>query len=318
MAVFSRLSIKFAIGLATGTSLLCASAPSHARSYPLPSQVEAKPIYPDNARGLRQLLEDMLTVANSHDQPRLRAFIKETEIPNYETWYTATFGQEKGESWADPYGKMLEEHERQFQDLLTRLASLDGKISVQKIDARKQYDTLRGRLDLFLADWKQSGSRNDTKVGYFVFVDGKFRWDSTVEFMEIHRTDISELPAPRNDATSGSAVDQAPPSPGGDSNGGPVQSGKDGVGYPVCVYCPGPTFTEEAKKAKFQGTVLLRVVVGADGLTTDVQVVKGPGFGLDQKAIEAVQRWRFRPALGPHGKPVAVIIPIELAFHNLQ
>jgi TonB family protein len=260
----------------------------------------------------------MLAAAKSHDQAVLTAFIKETEIPGYETWYTATFGQEKGESWADPYGKMLEQHERQFQDLLTRLASQDGKISVQKIDARKRYDTLRGRLDLFLADWKPSGSRNDSKIGYFMFVDGKFRWDSTVEFMDIHHIDISEVPAPRNDANGGSAVDQTSPSSGGKPNDGPFQSGKDGVGFPTCVYCPDPMFTEEAKKAKFQGTVLLRVVVGADGLTTNVQIVKSPGLGLDQKAIEAVQGWRFRPALGPHGKPVAVVIPIELTFRNLQ
>jgi TonB family protein len=90
--------------------------------------------------------------------------------------------------------------------------------------------------------------------------------------------------------------------------------GIGGVSYPACVYCPDPKYSEMALKAKFQGTVALEAVITADGQATDVQVVKGLGLGLDEKAVEAVKSWRFKPALGPNGEPVAVQVPIEVTF----
>ncbi len=73
-------------------------------------------------------------------------------------------------------------------------------------------------------------------------------------------------------------------------------------------------WSEEARKAKCQGTVVLQAIVTADGRATNIQVVRSPGLGLDEKAIEVVRAWRFKPALGPNGKPVATIINIEVAY----
>jgi len=101
---------------------------------------------------------------------------------------------------------------------------------------------------------------------------------------------------------------------GGGIGGGAFRAGSGGVGYPQCVYCPNPTFTEEARKSKYQGTVLLRAIITVDGRATNIQVVKGLGLGLDEKAIEAVRNWRFKPALGPDGRPVAAWAPIEINF----
>ncbi len=263
----------------------------------------------------------MLTAAKSGDQPKLATFIKETEIPNYETWYSSTFGQEKGESWAEPYGKMLDQHEKEFEELITQLSQRDVKISVKKLDASKMYDTLNGRLDLFLADWEQSGGRKQTNtnhVGYFFFIDGKFRWNSTVEFMKIERLDISTSSPPLNGVPQAAGVDQPSPASGEEASGGPFISGKNGVGYPICAYCPDPEYTEEAIRAKFHGSVLLQLIVGPDGRPTNIQVLKSPGLGLNEKAVEAVQTWHFKPALGPNGKPVAVVIPLELTFRKPQ
>ena len=67
-------------------------------------------------------------------------------------------------------------------------------------------------------------------------------------------------------------------------------------------------------KAKYQGTVLLMAVITADGRATNIRVAKGLGMGLDEKAIEAVRTWRFRPAVGPDGKASAVSTPIEVVF----
>ena len=60
--------------------------------------------------------------------------------------------------------------------------------------------------------------------------------------------------------------------------------------------------------------VVLMVVITLDGRATNIQVVKSPGLGLDEKAIEAVRQWKFRPAVGPGGKSVPAQVPIEVTF----
>jgi protein TonB len=62
------------------------------------------------------------------------------------------------------------------------------------------------------------------------------------------------------------------------------------------------------------GTVLLRVLITPEGKATNISVMKGPGLGLDEKAIEAVRAWRFRPSLGPNGRPVAAWNTVEITF----
>jgi periplasmic protein TonB len=107
------------------------------------------------------------------------------------------------------------------------------------------------------------------------------------------------------------------PGSGGGTGGGVFRAGTGGVGFPSCAYCPDPKYSEEARKAKYQGTVVLQAVITADGRAIDIQVVKGPGLGLEEKAVEAVKDWRFKPAMGPAGKPVPVSVPIEVTFRLL-
>src|SRR6195256_4135252 len=107
------------------------------------------------------------------------------------------------------------------------------------------------------------------------------------------------------------------PGAGGGTGGGYFHPGTGGVGYPSCAYCPDPKYSEEARKAKYQGTVVLQAVITADGRAIESQVVKGPGLGLEEKAVGAVKEWRFKPANGPGGKPVPVVVPIEVTFRLL-
>jgi protein TonB len=107
------------------------------------------------------------------------------------------------------------------------------------------------------------------------------------------------------------------PGEGGGTGGGVFRPGTGGVGYPSCLYCPRPSYSDEARKAKYQGTVLLQAVITPDGRGIEIQVVKGLGLGLDEKAVEAVKGWRFKPAVGPDGKPVATLVPIEVTFRLL-
>lgn len=90
-------------------------------------------------------------------------------------------------------------------------------------------------------------------------------------------------------------------------------AGHDGVSVPQAIYSPEPAFSEEARKNKEQGIVLLALVVGTDGRPYDIRVRQSLGMGLDEKAMEAVRRWRFRPATF-NGQPVATRIAVEVNF----
>src|SRR3984957_18768842 len=89
--------------------------------------------------------------------------------------------------------------------------------------------------------------------------------------------------------------------------------GLDGVGIPACIYCPPPLYDAAARAAKSQGTIELSVVVTAEGHSDSILVLKGAPFLLNKQAIEAVQKWKFKPA-EKDGKPVRVRVPIEITL----
>jgi periplasmic protein TonB len=102
------------------------------------------------------------------------------------------------------------------------------------------------------------------------------------------------------------------PGYGGGIGGGAYRVG-GGVSAPRAVYSPDPEYSEEARKAKYQGTVVLWCVVGPDGRVHEVRVQRSLGLGLDEKAIEAVKTWKFEPSR-KDGAPVAVQINVEVNF----
>ncbi len=102
------------------------------------------------------------------------------------------------------------------------------------------------------------------------------------------------------------------PGSGGGIGGGVYRVG-GGVTAPRVLYAPDPEFSEEARKAKYQGTVVLWVIVGSDGRTRDIRVQRALGMGLDEKAIQTIRLWRFDPAR-KNGVAVAVQINVEVNF----
>jgi TonB family protein len=82
---------------------------------------------------------------------------------------------------------------------------------------------------------------------------------------------------------------------------------------PHAVFAPDPEYSEEARKAHYEGTCVLWTIVGTDGRVQNTKVARRLGHGLDEKAIEAVKLWKFEPAMY-EGKPVAVQINIEVTF----
>ncbi len=100
---------------------------------------------------------------------------------------------------------------------------------------------------------------------------------------------------------------------GGGIGGGIFKVG-GGISAPQPVSTPDPQYTEEARLAKTQGKCILWLIVDETGHPRNIRVVRGLGNGLDAKAIEAVQQWRFQPAM-KDGKPVNVQISVEVGFH---
>jgi TonB family protein len=113
-----------------------------------------------------------------------------------------------------------------------------------------------------------------------------------------------------NGTAAAPAAQTAPLAPG-------VYRAGSGVSNPVPTYRPEPKYSEEARKAKWQGAVLLSLVVDATGTPTSIKIVRPLGLGLDEKAIEAVQQWQFKPGM-KDGAPVPVQAQIEVTFRLLD
>ena len=105
----------------------------------------------------------------------------------------------------------------------------------------------------------------------------------------------------------------AGPGSGGGYGGGLMSVG-GGVAAPEVIHSVEPEFTEDARRANFQGSVSIKLIVDSQGNPQNVQLVRHLGMGLDEKAIEAVRQYKFKPAMY-QGHPVAVQIVVEMNFH---
>jgi protein TonB len=83
---------------------------------------------------------------------------------------------------------------------------------------------------------------------------------------------------------------------------------------PRQIYAPGPEYTDKARKKRQRGVVVLKLVVGADGLTRDINVVRSLSTELDGAAKYAFKNWKFAPAT-KDGEPVAVHMSVEVSFN---
>lgn len=99
---------------------------------------------------------------------------------------------------------------------------------------------------------------------------------------------------------------------GGGYGGGLYHIG-NGVTAPVLIHAVDPEFSDEARRAKYQGVSMVSLIVDATGKPVNLKIVRRLGMGLDEKALEAVKQYRFHPAMF-HGKPVPVAISVEVNF----
>jgi TonB family protein len=100
----------------------------------------------------------------------------------------------------------------------------------------------------------------------------------------------------------------------GHADSGPLFAVKSGITPPRTTYQRDPEFSDRARAAKYQGNVVLSLVVNKDGAVSDVHISQPLGYGLDAKAVDAVRTWKFIPA-EKDGVPVNTIIGVEVNFH---
>jgi TonB family protein len=87
-----------------------------------------------------------------------------------------------------------------------------------------------------------------------------------------------------------------------------------GATMPQCVYCPAPPHQSHKKKGCTSGSVLLSVLVSADGHTEKVKVLKSVGQDCDELAVKAVKEWKFKPSVATDGENVEYTTPVQITF----
>jgi TonB family protein len=235
--------------------------------------------YANDADGLRKLLNSMLLAAKREDPAKLQTMIGEMEIPNYQAWFTSNFGQEKGESWAEPYGRWLAKDEKEFQEFFVKLAQMEGEFITQSLDSAKTWGSVNGSLDAYRAKWRTRDApkgEDAVHVGDFYFVGGKFRW-FTPSWYDPFQTPTKRSIVPAK-----------------------------------LVKKVQPDYPAEARENKTEGTVKLQVIVHKDGSVTVQNVVEGDP-SLSPSAIEAVRQWHYEPTL-LDGKPIDMETTVEVTF----
>ena len=104
------------------------------------------------------------------------------------------------------------------------------------------------------------------------------------------------------------------PGYGGNTGGGVYQVGGR-ISAPVPIYQPEAEFSDEARRAKYQGVCIIALIVDAQGNPQNVHVIRTLGMGLDEKAMEAVRKYKFKPAMRDGKTPVPTMITVEVDFH---
>jgi len=239
-------------------------------------------------------------------------------------------GQPKFRIAVIPFGPMEKEASRVGAEIAQKLSA---EISVAAPDVelvdRAELDRELEREALWLSSLNEERTAwsLSAKLGLDLILTGSFKpREDGVELnvKEVSRWEngkiirVKAMYAGGGDFLERLRQDQPLVLPGqADARGGAYRVGVGGIGQPSCLVCPNPKFTPEARAAKHQGVVVLRLIVTDEGRAASVRVISGLEYGLTQAAIEAVQGWKFKPATGSDGKPVPVWVTVEVIFRLL-
>lgn len=160
-----------------------------------PASVAEASKYPDTKAGLQQFLNDIRETAGANDSQKLTVLLKGTEIPNCDAWLHTMYQSDKADSWLSLCdAKTLDASEQSLITRFTGLAKADGEFVVRKVNDDPEpgrglewgwLQAIRQPLDIYFASWKPEASSTKEPIGYFLFVEGGFRWDSTIRVLQL-------------------------------------------------------------------------------------------------------------------------------------
>jgi TonB family protein len=247
------------------------------------------PVYPNTLPGLQQQIADVVEAERQHNSPRVELLVQNLLVPDIEQWADANLPRQFRNELVAKYGTTSKAFEASILAQAERVGSSpDASVAVTNypIPAGVPADT----RDLITAAAASpyriefSGGRLDSKpmLESFLYYKDAFRFVGQGIFP-------FWVPVPH----------------------GFTSEGKRHTA-PRAISAPSPTYPDQARKDKIQGTVVISLTVGADGLPHDL-VVKNGNPALTAAALEAVNRWKFKPA-EVDGRPVDVHIDVEVNF----
>jgi TonB family protein len=202
-------------------------------------------------------------------------------------WYLAA---KLSDSWVQRHRDFL---------LLDRAELQDTRVSAQDLHSK---DALKRLGQAWGVDAIVIGSV-DVSADQFLITAGVLRLDDGASIA----TASQPLPHCR-------ILDLLSPQGYGADGAAHLHGGVNGTGVPSCVFCPAPAYSSKASRAKLQSSVLLAVTVSKDGHAARISILKDPGYGLTETAIETVSQWSFKPAMNKEGLPIPVVVPVEVTF----
>lgn len=277
-----------------GTWLIIALAITRvgsAQDNPRASSSDASAAYPNTTDGLNRLLQDVREAAKHGDREKLAGFMKEMEIPNCDAWLHEMYPSDTADSWMSLCEqKSLAPREKTMEEMFERLAGVDGNFAVRKVNDHPEssetgmVQTRRGPLDVYFASWhapQDPPSARGEPVGYFMFIDEGFRWESDIVFPKVAISHAKIVP-------------------------------------PQLTHRVDPIYPPEAKAQHITGTVRVYYVIGGDGKVYNAHALTHPGLSEDpslRKAAEdAILQWKYKPAT-MDGKPIETnAVTIDVIF----
>jgi TonB family protein len=252
--------------------------------------------YANTTEGLKQLLLDMRTAAKEGNEDKLATFVKNMEIPNCDAWLHKMYDSDKADSWMGLCeAKFRDPREREMTELFGHIAKQDGKITTRKVNDNPQpgkglewgwLQAIKQPLDIYWASWLPTSEPKESEadaIGYFMFIDGAFRWESSIQSFKPSQTKITHAK----------------------------------IVQPKLVKKVEPIYPSEAAARNIAGTVRVYYVIGGDGLVYNAHAISGEGLSEDpslrKAAEEAVLQWRYEPGT-VDGKPMQSTVTVDIRF----
>lgn len=256
------------------------------------------PSYPDTAKGLENLVKDMLKLEMGGQQQELERYEESLTLPNAEQWFKSVFGEALGGQVAAvsaPSRAAAEKHtggmlaaERKEKRTHVEVVRFDDSCNLQATATEYPFLLLRQKPE-HLYDVRFQGSSQEAVWAYFAYVDGGFRFIGNMHKKELGIREERPPDASHPRFRIGGAVMEA-----------------------KAIQREAPVYPSAAKAAGLQGTVILHAIIARDGSVQNLYLNEGQCL-LAESAMEAVRKWRYRPTT-LDGKPVEVDTTIQVVY----